>query len=180
MYSRTILSFPPCYLCIIIHSRSSSTPRERPTAHGRGSRTQIRRLFAFHVSVWRSVIYTQLWYRPDFSTMPERLSGVTEVCVPACGNGVLESRKRLFRTKERTGAPEEWVRMRFLYGFSAFAFPVSRFCFVKIFYCLNRIFMHSGMHRAIAITSLPAQWRMPSRDAKCCVSRATNSAMTGI
>lgn len=37
--------------CIIIHSRSSSTPRERPTAHGRGSRTQIRRLFAFHVYV---------------------------------------------------------------------------------------------------------------------------------
>ena len=40
--------------------------------------------------------------------------------------------------------------------------------------------MHSGMHRAIAISSLPAQWRMPCRDAKFCVSRATNSAMTGI
>ena len=63
--------------------------------------------------------------------------------------------------------------------FSAFAFPVSRFCFVKIFYCQNRIFMHSGMHRACAIPSLPAQWRMPSRDAKSCVSRAKNSAMTG-
>ena len=112
--------------------------------------------------------------RKGFSAIPERLSGVTEGCVPACGNGVLESRERLFRTTERTCAPAEWVRMRFLYGFSAFAFPVSRFCFVKIFYCQNRIFMHSGMHRAIVITSLPAQWRQPSRDAKCCVSQANH------
>ena len=40
--------------------------------------------------------------------------------------------------------------------------------------------MHYGMYRAIAISSLSAQWRQPSRDAKSCVSRAKNSAMTGI
>ena len=116
--------------------------------------------------------------RKGFSGLRKRLSGVTVGCVPACWNGVLESRKRLFRTKERTGAPAEWVRMRFLYGFSAFAFPVSRFCFVKIFYCRNCIFMHSDMHRAIAISSLSAQWRMPSRDARFCVSRPVHPTCT--
>ena len=62
--------------------------------------------------------------------------------------------------------------MRFLYGFSAFAISVLRIYFVKIFYCRNCIFMHPVMHHAHSFPSLPSQRRMPSRDARFCVSRA--------
>ena len=62
--------------------------------------------------------------------------------------------------------------MRFLYGFSAFAISVLRIYFVNIFYCRNCIFMHPVMHHAHSFPSLPSQRRMPSRDARFCVSQS--------
>ena len=60
-------------MCIIIHPCQSSTPLERPTADGIGSRRQIRDLCAIRIYVWQSATYTHIWDGRDIPVMPERL-----------------------------------------------------------------------------------------------------------
>ena len=110
--------------------------------------------------------------RKGFSGTRNGLFEVTGGCVPACMKGVLESRNGLFRATETAGARSERIHIRFLYTINAFALPVFRFYYVKIFYCLNCISMHSGILRAFSIPFFPPQCRPPSRDAKSCVSQA--------
>ena len=103
MYSQkqTSLHLYALSMCIIIHSRPSSTPRERPTADGRGSRTQMRCLCAFRVFAWQPVIYVHTWDGQDFSFVPERLFGNAERAFWGDGRMCSGMRERCFGKPER-------------------------------------------------------------------------------
>ena len=100
-------------------------------------------------------------YRKAFSGTRNGLFEVMGGRVPACMKGVLESRNVLFRATETAGARSERIHIRFLYTINAFALPFFLFYYVKIFYCLNCISMHSGILRAFSIPSFPPQQRPP-------------------